>query len=249
MDESLPKSVDCDRLAPWYRPLETLAFGRGLQRRRTALLPWALADTPGPPRRALLLGEGDGRFGAALLAAARPGLTVEVVDGSAAMLDRARGRYPPGSAARFHHAEARAWLRERGAEIRAGAAAPFDLVVTLFFLDCFSADELPGLAGEIAGVTAPRTRWLVADFRQPPGGGFRAWRAWVWLGAMYAFFRWTTGLRTRRLADFRPHLHARGFRCERVTGTAGGLLVVEGWVKRGTPTTGGAIPAAATTAA
>lgn len=219
--------MNCDRLAPWYRTLETLAFGPALQRRRTALLPWAIGG-PRPPRRALLLGEGDGRFGAALLAA-RPGITVDVVDGSARMLDRARGRYPEGSQARFHHAEARGWLRAYGEERRTGAAEPFDLIVTLFFLDCFSGDELPGLTGEIAGVAANGARWLVADFRQPAGSGARARAARAGLNGMYAFFRWTTGLRTRRLADFRPHLHARGFRRQRAARALGGWLIAEGW--------------------
>lgn len=232
--------MNCDRLAPWYRLLETVAFGGALQRCRTALLPWALGGDA--PRRVLLLGEGDGRFGAALLATC-PGLTLEVVDGSAAMLGHARARYPAGSRAEFHHAEARAWLRERGEAVRAGAAAPFDLIATLFFLDCFSGDELPEVAAGIAGVAAPRARWLVADFRQPSGDGFRATRARLWLAGMYAFFRWTTGLRTRRLADFRPHLLARGFRPERVVSTAGGFLAAEGW--RRAP--GDAIPAGATT--
>lgn len=242
--------MNCDRLAPWYRPLETLAFGRALQRRRTALLPWALGGNnrggEGPPRRVLLLGEGDGRFGAGLLAAC-PGLAVEVVDNSAAMLERARARYPAGGrAATFHHAEARGWLRERGEAVRAGTVPPFDLVATLFFLDCFSEDELPGLTAGITGVTAPRARWLVADFRQPSGGGWRAVHARLWLGSMYAFFRWTTGLRTRRLADFRPHLLARGFRPERVTVAEGGLLVAEGW--RRVPGEDATAPAGATTA-
>ncbi len=220
--------MNCDPLAPWYRPLETLAFGGALQRCRTALLPWALAGGGAPPRRALLLGEGDGRFGAALLAR-RPGLAVEVVDASAAMLRRARGRYPAGGNVRFHHAEARAWLRDRGEQVRRGTAGGFDLVATLFFLDCFSDAELPGLLGEIAGVLTPDARWLVADFRQPPGRGFQARRARASLGVMYAFFRWTTGLRTRQLADFRPPLLARSFRCARAVGTAHGFLVAEGW--------------------
>ncbi len=240
--------MNCDRLAPWYRLLETLAFGGALQRRRTALLPWALGENDqgdGAPRRALLLGEGDGRFGVRLLAMC-PGLTVEVVDGSAAMLERARARYPTGSRAVFHHAEARTWLRERGEAIRAGTAAPFDLIVTLFFLDCFSGDELPDLTAGVAGVAAARSRWLVADFRQPSGNGFRAVRARLWLGGMYVFFRWATGLRTRRLENFRPHLLTAGFRPERVVAAAGGMLVAEGW--RRAPARNVTVPAGATTA-
>lgn len=237
----VPRTVNCDRLAPWYHLLESVAFGRALEARRVALLPWALATHKPPdgcpPSRALLLGEGDGRFLAAL--AARPEAagrtTFDVVEASAGMLARARRRCPPAARtrARWHHAEARTWLRARRDEIVAGRTEPFDLIVTHFFLDCFSADELPGLVGEIAAAAALDARWVVADFRQPPGHGWRARRARAWLGTMYAFFRLTTGLRTRRLADHRPHLAAAGFRCERAAGARGGLLVAEGWRRRG----------------
>ena len=223
--------VNCDPLARWYRTLETLAFGGALQRCRTGLIPWALGG-PDPIRRVLLLGEGDGRFGVALLTAS-PTVNVEVVDNSAAMLARANKRHPPGHKIRFHQGEAGAWLRGREKEVRAGTQEPFDLIVTAFFLDCFSEGELGELTRAIAGVAADRARWLVADFRQPPGPGVKAWLAWLLLKVMYAFFGWTTGLQTRRLGDFRPHLFSQGFRPVRAAASGGSFLVAEGWVRQG----------------
>lgn len=231
--------MNCDRLAPWYRPLERVAFGRALERRRLALLPWALGGTPpsSPPVNALLLGEGDGRFVAALTARLHQGDRVECVDASAGMLALARERVegsPDRSVdTRFHHADARAWLDARRAGIVANAERPFDLIVTNFFLDCFPAAELPALVAGIAAVAAPRARWLVAEFRQPPGRGPRATHAWAWLGMMYAFFRLATGLTNGRLADHRPLLAAHGLRLERAIVTRAGLLVSEGWRRRG----------------
>ena len=56
-----------DRLAPFYRTLEVLTFGRALWICRTRLLGDFLAV-----RRALVLGDGDGRFTAKLLGRIAP---------------------------------------------------------------------------------------------------------------------------------------------------------------------------------
>ena len=95
--------MNCDRLARWYRWLEYLGWGRGLERRREQFLP-ETSDA----RHVLMLGEGDGRFLAAFLRA-NPHAEVDYVDLSVGMLALAEKR--AGAAAtgrvRFHHADAR----------------------------------------------------------------------------------------------------------------------------------------------
>src|ERR1043165_8266693 len=49
--------VSFDAVTPWYRTLETVAFGNALQRARLACLAEIQA-----PSRVLIVGEGDGRF-------------------------------------------------------------------------------------------------------------------------------------------------------------------------------------------
>src|SRR5579883_1010405 len=56
----VPIRMNCDAIAPWYRWLEYGAFGRALERTRFHYL----AELK-PSRKALMLGEGDGRFLAA----------------------------------------------------------------------------------------------------------------------------------------------------------------------------------------
>lgn len=210
--------MNCDRIARAYRWLEFASFGRALQRRREAFLAEIAAA-----RRVLLLGDGDGRFLAALLRR-NPRATVDSVDGSARMLALARRRVE--SLARqpqvcFHPADALTW--------RPPAGTKYDLIVTHFFLDCFAAEELARLIPAVAEMAAPGARWLISEFRQPPGNGLAAWRARLWIVGLYAAFRWTTGLQVRDLPDYASLLAAQGFRLERQSLSEWGLLTSELW--------------------
>jgi SAM-dependent methyltransferase len=226
--------MNCDRLARWYRWLEYGAFGRALERRRAAFLPCAQAAS-----RVLLLGDGDGRFAARLLAQSwAKTLHVTSVDASAGMLELAGGRLQNGSAGNagsarveWIHADARIWLRECSRDVATGLRAPVDLIVTHFFLDCFTEQELPALIAAIGAAAATDARWLIAEFRQPPGRDLRAWHAAIWLWLLYAFFRLTTGLTVRRLPDHRPALLANGFRLVASENAHAGLLTSEYWVR------------------
>lgn len=209
--------MNCDGLARWYRWLEYLGWGRGLERRRTQFL---LDATDA--RRVLMLGEGDGRFLAAFLKV-NSHAEVDYVDLSERMLalaeDRARS---VGAANRvnFHHADARTWPLPPG--------AAYDLVVTHFFLDCFTTGELPPLLDRLAASASVDALWIVSEFHQP-AHGFAAWRASLWITALYLFFRLVTGLRVRALPTYRPLLQACGFHLERVITADAGLLVSELW--------------------
>ena len=167
-------AADFNGVARWYRWLEYAMFGRGLERCRFALLP-ELANA----QRVLVLGEGDGRFLARLLAA-QSEVEVVCVEASEAMVSRAKGQLRPKWQPRveFVVADARTWNFPTQA---------FDAVVTCFFLDCFGPETLAGLMPCITGSIRPNGRWLVAEFHQPRRG-FAAWRAKFWLKIMYAFF-------------------------------------------------------------
>src|SRR5947209_11342892 len=124
--------VSFDAIAPWYRTLETIAFGNALQRARVACL-----DEIGSPRRVLILGEGNGRFLRELLRK-HPGIEVDCVEASGRMIDLARRRLEgmaPTAVSRvqFLHRDITSWNPE---------SHGYDLIVTHFFLDCFPADNL-----------------------------------------------------------------------------------------------------------
>jgi ubiquinone/menaquinone biosynthesis C-methylase UbiE len=201
--------LNCDRIARWYRWLEYIGFGRALERRRNAFLS-DVADA----RRALVLGEGDGRFLARLAAEMfrHPGATIDYVDLSPRMLELARAR--AGDQVRYILGDALTIPLK---------AAEYDLIVTHFFLDCFNEQDAAALVARIAAAAKPDARWLISEFRAA------SWWSRMWIGALYLFFRITTGLKTQRLIDHRPSLRQHGFEIEKSEAARAGLLVSELW--------------------
>jgi ubiquinone/menaquinone biosynthesis C-methylase UbiE len=204
-----------DALAPHYHWIETLAFGSQLQWCRTALLAEMVSV-----RRALVLGDGNGRFVAELLAA-NPSVLVDAIDISPAMVELARQRVAETGRVRFRVADARS---------TSFMPASYDLIVTNFFLDCFPKDDLARLIPRLAAVLEPGGRWVVGDFRLPARGWPRlAGRAA--LAAMYAFFRLATGMPTRRLVDPDPILWRCSLALVREESRWRGLLSARLWMK------------------
>jgi SAM-dependent methyltransferase len=204
-----------DALAPHYRWVEAVAFGPLLQWCRTALLPHTLAA-----RRALVLGDGNGRFLAELLAA-NPAVVVDALDISPAMVELARRRVGPTDRVRFRIADAR---------LAAFPPAGYDLVVTNFFLDCFGPRDLEELIPRLAAALEPGGRWVVGDFRLPARGWPRA-AGRAALAAMYAFFRLATRLPARRLVDPDPLLRRCGLTLDREESRLHGFLSARLWAK------------------
>ncbi len=207
-------AMNCDPIASIYRWLEYAAFGRALQHRREAFLS-GVRDA----RRALVLGDGDGRALEKLLACA-PDARIDSVDLSAGMLNLARIRVRNFSSPKaiervaFHHADALTIPLPE---------AEYDLIVTHFFLDCLDEAGLEALIERVKRAARPNARWIVSEFREP-----KPW-AHLLIRGLYLFFRIATGLRTSRLVDHRPILKRNGF-CEvRLEAACAGLLSSELW--------------------
>ena len=176
--------------------------------------------------RALVLGDGDGRFLERLLAF-QPTWQVEYVDSSAEMLALARRRVQARFGAErseervvFHRVDARDWLPLGGRK--------YDFVCTHFFLDCLTDAEVDELLRRLVPFTAEAAVWIVSEFHQP-SSGFAAWRARVWIGGLYWLFGLATGLKAGRLPGYRRSLQAHGFQMEREVLAEMGLLVSEWW--------------------
>jgi ubiquinone/menaquinone biosynthesis C-methylase UbiE len=192
--------VSFDGIAPWYRTLETIAFGNVLQCARVAGL-----GGIGTPRRVLIVGEGDGRFLGALIRA-HPGIEVDCIEASERMLRLARDRVEGELSCsvdrvRFLQHDITSWSPPEH---------QFDLIVTHFFLDCFPESRVAEIVAKLSRAATVNATWLLADFRIP-AGGFARWRAGLWLTAMYRFFQFTAGIEGRDLIDPSPYLCAEGF--------------------------------------
>ncbi len=202
-----------DRIAHIYRWAEYFTLGPMLQRTRNHHLP-ALNQS----RRALILGDGDGRFTARLLAT-NPTLRVHAVDTSSAMLTLLRRN--------ASRATATAASRLRTTQANALEIQPSnntDLIVTHFFLDCLTQSQVNAL---IARLARPGTLWLLSDFRIPPG--VLRLPARLYIRALYFAFRLLTGLRVTRLPDYDTPLRRAGFTPISIHHSLFGLLTSELW--------------------
>jgi SAM-dependent methyltransferase len=199
----MTRAPSFDPVARIYRWAEYLTLGPLLQRTRTHFLP-QLADR----RRALVLGDGDGRFLAKLLAQ-NPTLHATAVDTSEQMLQLLRSRCDFERLETIH------------ADALTIAPPPgTDLIVTHFFLDCFTQEEVNALALKLA---QPGVLWLVSDFRASDPIS----RAYV--RSLYFAFRILTGLRITHLPDPAAALSAAGFHRIAHHPSLGGVLYTELW--------------------
>ena len=212
-----------DRLAPHYGWMEKILAGPRLQRCRTAWL-----DELAGSRNILIAGLGHGPVLRELLAR-NPHAHVTCVDASAGMLVAAerRARRAGLDPARltFTHAVLPAWQPPAGA---------YDAIVTNFFLDCFSPDELGAVVGVLAGAATPEARWAVSDFTVPPRGLARL-RARLVHALMYAFFKAVTGLRAARVTAPDSLLAAQGFALAGRRTSEWGLLQADLWARSNSP--------------
>jgi ubiquinone/menaquinone biosynthesis C-methylase UbiE len=199
--------MNCDRIAEHYWWIERLGMGGALERRRRWFLPEIQTS-----RRALVLGDGDGRFLRELLQR-NSSVRADYVDLSRRMLELARGK---AGAERVEYRLGDARTLEFPQE-------EYDLIATHFFFDCFEAGELDVLIGRITGAAKPGARWVVSEFC------VSNMAARLLVRALYLFFRITTGLKTRNLADHRPILRSRGFRLIGASHSHGALVVSELW--------------------
>lgn len=210
-------AVNFDPIAGPYRWLEYLSFGPCLERCRSAHLAHLTSA-----HRALLLGDGDGRFLARLLAA-NTTITVDVVDSSRSMLrllDRRIRRAGPQAHQRIclHHADALAWT----------PTGSYDLVVSHFFLDCFFASQLDQLFDRIRPHLRPGAQWVISEFAIPRNA-FTAYLAGGLIGLLYRAFGLLTGLPVRALPDYAAALLRCGFVLSQDRRYLAGLLCSEVW--------------------
>ena len=239
---------DFSRLAKLYRWMEFFSFGPFLARTRSTFL-----DRLRDRRKALVLGDGDGRFTARLLGA-NARVRVDAVDGSKAMLAALMSRTGADAyRVRTRLEDIRGWSASdpdsgsdldsdldsdlgsdlgtdpgSGAGSGAGSKQAYDLIATHFFLDCLTEDEIGALAGRARRAAAPGALWVVSEF-WVPSGWFGVLIARPIVAALYLSFGILTGLTVRALPDYARALQENGFRLLERRLRLNGLLVAELW--------------------
>jgi SAM-dependent methyltransferase len=201
-----------DRVAHIYRWAEYLTLGPLLQKIRTHFLPQLNAS-----RNALIFGDGAGRFTEKLLNT-NAHVHVKAVDISTSMLSQLRKRCA---------ANATRLTTEHASAIAVEIPPATDLIVTHFFLDCLTQDEVNQLTASISQRCAPGTLWLLSDFAVP--ANWLAVPSRIYIRSLYFAFRLLTNLRVQQLPDPQSALTRAGFsRIERYT-LLGGLIYTEIW--------------------
>jgi ubiquinone/menaquinone biosynthesis C-methylase UbiE len=208
-----------DLVARPYRWLEYLTLGPILQHCRVHYLPSLLHQ-----KKALIFGDGDGRFLSQLLAANRH-LHADAVDLSETMLKLLRSRCKaaaPKATTRLntHQTDALTFSNS--------SPEKYDLVVTHFFFDCLTQPDLEALIARTAPTLAPKALWLVSDFRIPSTGPMRL-PAKLLTRILYLVFRILTGLRTSRLPNHTTPLTHAGLTRISHRYRLFGLLTTELW--------------------
>ena len=142
-----------DGIARAYRWMEYATFGIILERCRLYYMKYARNA-----RRALVFGDGDGRFVARMLKG-NPDLNADAVDFSEQMLKLLRERSEregAGGRVHTHLADAR--------ELE-GPGGTYDLLVTHFFLDCLTEEECRALLRKVRPHLTADTNWLISGVR------------------------------------------------------------------------------------
>jgi SAM-dependent methyltransferase len=212
--------MNCDGIARYYQGLEYLSFGGFLEQSRFTFL----GETK-ESQRAILCGDGDGRFLARLLLK-NSRVEVDYVDLSPRMIEVAERRVAKmgpdfRERVRFHARDVREFVpRPDG----------YDLIVTHFFLDCFSEAELAPLVARLGSWGTPGARWIISDFREGGGPIDKVWTSAV-IRSLYAAFRFTTGLRVTRLPNYMSVLARERYVLSREKNFLRRLLHASIWVR------------------
>ena len=199
--------------------MEYATFGPALHRRRCEFL-----TQMATARSVLILGDGDGRFTAEFLRR-NTNAFIDWVECSRSMANLAAARIAraPDGPRRVRQ------IAEDARNVR--LTGLYDLAVTHFFLDCFTAEELERLIPQITAHICPGGSWIISEF-QTPSSGVRRQVATLLIKLLYVAFGVLTGLKTRQLPDYRRVLENNGyFRTALKTGVAG-LLVSEVWQRK-----------------
>jgi tRNA (cmo5U34)-methyltransferase len=191
-------AVNFDRVAPFYDSLARMVFGKALQQSQL----YTLDHIPGQAS-VLILGGGTGWYLRKLLQQKQVSKIV-YIEASEVMLKLSRRKTSD-------------WLNTAQVEFRWGtesslqAGERFDVIVTHFVLDLFTAPQVRNMITLLSKALQPGGIWLCSDFelcRKEPG--------YVWkkslVKAMYLFFGSLSRVEARILPDIHGLFTACHFR-------------------------------------
>ena len=151
--------MDYSRIASTYEWLERATFGKKLQCARTAHLDRLESQLP-EAAHVLIIGDGDGRFLAALLDRF-PTLTIYYVEPSAAMIALAKKRVPCDARVLWMNQTIQEWCATTPCR---PASKHYHLVASHFVFDSLNPDELASILQSIRPQMTRDGHWILTDF-------------------------------------------------------------------------------------
>lgn len=195
-----------------YDLLARAVFGRSLERAQTVFL-----DRIPVGASVLIVGGGTGRLLEPLLTG-NSFARIVYLEASARMLARATrrvlNRHVPGTV-----------VFRLGDESALPADERFDVIITPFVLDLFTANTLRiQLLPRLRNALKPGGQWLVTDFVPAVH-----WKQKTLIQAMIWFFRLTANIEARQLADWQSLLAETNLTLQKRQSQVGGLVSAEVW--------------------
>ena len=164
--------------------------------------------------KVLIIGGGSGKFLHNLLKM-KSGIDVVYVEASSEMIALARQQVADVGRVCFIH----------GTEDDI-PSQPFDVVITNFFLDLFTEDQIYPVIKKISRNLRVNGKWLMTDFENTKEVSHR-----VVLSLMYQFFRITGSIDAKRLAKWRPVFVIEKLRLEEQEFFRNGFVTTSVFVK------------------
>jgi tRNA (cmo5U34)-methyltransferase len=184
-----------DMIASFYPLLEQMVFGSTLSRARR-FFAWRVTEG----NKILLIGEGNGRFLFEMVKQTSSG-SFTVVDSSTRMLAAAGRRIATVDCCpriELIHTNILEWR---------SSAAHYDRIVTHFFLDLFTPDNLCRVVEKISRLATEDALWINVDFSSE-NHNLRQ-RLLMW--AQYRFLRISAGIEASRPFDSLPYIRQAGW--------------------------------------
>jgi tRNA (cmo5U34)-methyltransferase len=180
-----------DRIAFVYDFLAKLIFGKSIKESQKHFLN-KIEDVS----KVLILGGGTGWLLTELLKA-KPNCKVCYIDASEKMISLSKNKIKPKQLVHFIH----------GTEQDIPLSTKYDVVLTNFYLDLFTDQQLEGIMVKIRSSLETGANWIVTDF---VNNG--KWWQKTMLKIMYWFFRITCNIEPKKLPEWNRPIEKSGMK-------------------------------------
>ena len=176
-----------DKVASIYNTLCSIVFGNNIKKAQYYFLNKIPENSS-----ILIIGGGTGDFLSTLMHLKKPAQIV-FIESSEKMLDICKSKLNIKCLSEIKF--------RKGTEDSLREEEMFDVIITYFFLDLFSDNELTRIMQKLNSHLKKGGMWLFSDFQVSKYSWRKYWQK-ILIQTMYLFFNITSGLKNNKLEDF-----------------------------------------------